>query len=426
MDVRSTSVDRVEPISRLSTRRRNRHNVIAILQPPGTPRARTGVTGVRMRVADIKRRMTAARKFASNAKPPSAKPKKHKREPAEVSDSSDTEEEDFRVDAKRPRFARDLPHARASLSPGAARKFASNAAPPRPKPPRPAPPPPARKPDAKGIAENRGAAKKFATNASFRARKPRAKPAPPPKPPPTKVAVKPKKVAAQPKPRATRTVAKKPAAKSRAPRAAIQPTSPSATSSNAKNGPPPEAWTLFRRKAPVKGPCEHGVEPSCRCKECMRCPHGKWKNNCVRCRKAGFCKHEIPIIKCVRCAGGFVCEHGREKAVCKQCIGHETCPHGTSRVKCKTCSVWRKSLCPHGRQSYFCRDCAAEGIGGKGICEHNKEERRCRDCKGWGLCPHGKVKTRNCVRCVEEAHALFMKKKTNAASNDKSRSRSRR
>ena len=32
-----------------------------------------------MRVADIKRRMTAARKFASNAKPPSAKPKKHKR-----------------------------------------------------------------------------------------------------------------------------------------------------------------------------------------------------------------------------------------------------------------------------------------------------------------------------------------------------------
>ena len=88
-----------------------------------------------MRVADIKRRMTAARKFASNAKPPSAKPKKHKREPAEVSDSSDTEEEDFRVDAKRPRFARDLPHARASLSPGAARKFASNAAPPRPKPP---------------------------------------------------------------------------------------------------------------------------------------------------------------------------------------------------------------------------------------------------------------------------------------------------
>jgi hypothetical protein len=130
----------------------------------------------------------------------------------------------------------------------------------------------------------------------------------------------------------------------------------------------------------------------------------------------------------VRCAGGFVCEHGREKAVCKQCIGHETCPHGTSRVKCKTCSVWRKSLCPHGRQSYFCRDCAAEGIGGKGICEHNKEERRCRDCKGWGLCPHGKVKTRNCVRCVEEAHALFMKKKTkkNAASNDKSRSRSRR
>ena len=370
--------------------------------------------------------MTAARKFASNAKPPSAKPKKHKREPAEVSDSSDTEEEDFRVDAKRPRFARDLPHARASLSPGAARKFASNAAPPRPKPPRPAPPPPARKPDAKGIAENRGAAKKFATNASFRARKPRAKPAPPPKPPPTKVAVKPKKVAAQPKPRATRTVAKKPAAKSRAPRAAIQPTSPPATSSNAKNGPPPEAWTLFRRKAPVKGPCEHGVEPSCRCKECMRCPHGKWKNNCVRCRKAGFCKHEIPIIKCVRCAGGFVCEHGREKAVCKQCIGHETCPHGTSRVKCKTCSVWRKSLCPHGRQSYFCRDCAAEGIGGKGICEHNKEERRCRDCKGWGLCPHGKVKTRNCVRCVEEAHALFMKKKTNAASNDKSRSRSRR
>ena len=112
----------------------------------------------------------------------------------------------------------------------------------------------------------------------------------------------------------------------------------------------------------------------------------------------------------MRCAGGFVCEHGREKAVCKQCIGHETCPHGTSRVKCKTCSVWRKSLCPHGRQSYFCRDCAAEGIGGKGICEHNKEERRCRDCKGWGLCPHGKVKTRNCVRCVEEAHALFMKK----------------
>ena len=72
------------------------------------------------------------------------------------------------------------------------------------------------------------------------------------------------------------------------------------------------------------------------------------------------------------------------------------------------------------------QDCAAEGIGGKGICEHNKEERRCRDCKGWGLCPHGKVKTRNCVRCVEEAHALFMKKKTNAASNDKSRSRSRR
>ena len=60
----------------------------------------------------------------------------------------DTEEDDFGVDAKRPRFARDLPHARASLSPGAARKFASNAAPPRPKPPRPAPPPPARKPDA--------------------------------------------------------------------------------------------------------------------------------------------------------------------------------------------------------------------------------------------------------------------------------------
>jgi hypothetical protein len=47
--------------------------------------------------------------------------------------ASDTEEDDFGVDAKRPRFARDLPHARASLSPGAARKFASNAAPPRPK-----------------------------------------------------------------------------------------------------------------------------------------------------------------------------------------------------------------------------------------------------------------------------------------------------
>ena len=62
--------------------------------------------------------------------------------------ASDTEEDDFCVDAKIPRFARDLPHARAFLSPGAARKFASNAAPPRPKPPRPAPPPPARKPDA--------------------------------------------------------------------------------------------------------------------------------------------------------------------------------------------------------------------------------------------------------------------------------------
>ena len=76
----------------------------------------------------------------------------------------DTEEDDFGVDGKIPRFARDLPHARASLSPGAARKFASNAAPSRPKPlmrslkdiysyedaqeARPAPPPPARKPDA--------------------------------------------------------------------------------------------------------------------------------------------------------------------------------------------------------------------------------------------------------------------------------------
>ena len=127
----------------------------------------------------------------------------------------------------------------------------------------------------------------------------------------------------------------------------------------------------------------------------------------------------------MRCSGGLACEHRRLRETCKKCVGHEKCPHGTTRARCqkKTCNLWPKSLCPHDRQGYFCRDCAAEGIGGKGICEHGRERRRCKDCKGWGLCAHGKVITRRCMECIEEAHKLSMKTKSNKSRSSKSRSR---
>ena len=348
----------------------------------------------RMRVADIKK-LAAARRSAFNARSPMTTPTKPKRKPdsaldAAADDDDDDDDDDaFGIHSKRPRTVKDLPHARAS--PGAARKFASNARPPTTKPSAASTPTAA--PEPRPPVQSR-AARKFASNATAPgergARKPRAKPTP----------------AKKPAPPSAKPAAKRPGI--RKPGSSI-----------------PEAWTVFARRTPSFGPCEHGVEPQCACKLCNCCPHGRWKYNCARCRAAGYCEHDIPIIKCVRCSGGLACEHRRLRETCKKCVGHEKCPHGTTRARCqkKTCNLWPKSLCPHDRQGYFCRDCAAEGIGGKGICEHGRERRRCKDCKGWGLCAHGKVITRRCMECIEEAHKLSMKTKSNKSRSSKSRSR---
>ena len=349
--------------------------------------------GARMRVADIKK-LAAARRSAFKARLP-FKATKPKRKPDSALDDEDDDEDDddddaFGIHSKRPRTVKDLPHARAS--PGAsARKFASNARPTMTRPS--AASTPTAVPEPRPPVQMR-AARKFASNATAPgergARKPRAKPTPAKKPAPP---------SAQP-------AAKRPGICK--PGSSI-----------------PEAWTVFARRTPSIGPCPHGVEPRCRCKLCSCCPHGMWKFNCSQCRAAGYCEHDIPIIKCVRCSGGLACEHRRLRETCKKCVGHEKCPHGTTRARCqkKTCNLWPKSLCPHDRQGYFCRDCAAEGIGGKGICEHGRERRRCKDCKGWGLCTHGRVITRRCMECIEEAHKLSMKTKSNKSRSSKSRSR---
>ena len=347
----------------------------------------------RMRVADIKK-LAAARRSAFKARLP-FKATKPKRKPDSALDDEDDDEDDddddaFGIHSKRPRTVKDLPHARAS--PGAsARKFASNARPTMTRPS--AASTPTAVPEPRPPVQMR-AARKFASNATAPgergARKPRAKPT----------------LAKKPAPPSAKPAAKRPGI--RKPGSSI-----------------PEAWTVFARRTPSIGPCPHGVEPRCRCKLCSCCPHGMWKFNCSQCRAAGYCEHDIPIIKCVRCSGGLACEHRRLRETCKKCVGHEKCPHGTTRARCqkKTCNLWPKSLCPHDRQGYFCRDCAAEGIGGKGICEHGRERRRCKDCKGWGLCTHGRVITRRCMECIEEAHKLSMKTKSNKSRSSKSRSR---
>ena len=373
-------------------------------QPAGhfLGRAEVESRGARMRVADIKK-LAAARRSAFNARSPMTTPTKPKRKPDSALDDDDDDDDDdaFGIHSKRPRTVKDLPHARAS--PGAAaRKFASNARPPTTRPS--AASTPTAVPEPQPPVQMR-AARKFASNA---ARKPRAKPTPTPKKSAPPTPKKPKK-SAPPTP-------KKP--KKSAPPTPKKPTRKPGSSL-------PEAWTVFARRTPSFGPCQHGVEPQCHCKLCSCCPHGRWRYNCARCRAAGYCEHDIPIIKCVLCSGGLACEHGKIRETCKKCVGHETCPHGTTRSRCRknTCNLWPKPLCPHDRQGYFCRDCAAEGIGGKGICEHGRERRRCKDCKGWGLCTHGRVITRRCMECIEEAHKLSMKTKSNNSRSSKSRSR---
>ena len=366
--------------------------------------------GARMRVADIKK-LAAARRSAFKARLP-FKATKPKRKPDSALDDEDDDEDDddddaFGIHSKRPRTVKDLPHARAS--PGAsARKFASNARPTMTRPS--AASTPTAVPEPRPPVQMR-AARKFASNATAPgergARKPRAKPTPTPKKPAPPTPKKPAPTSAKkPAPTSAKPAAKRPGKRQPGPSL-------------------PEAWTVFARRTPVIGPCPHGVEPRCRCKLCSCCPHGMWKFNCSQCRAAGYCEHDIPIIKCVRCSGGVACEHGKIRETCKKCVGHEMCPHGTTRARCRnrTCNPWPKPTCPHGRQGYFCRDCAAEGIGGKGLCEHGRERRRCKDCKGSGLCKHGKVITRRCMECIEEAHKLSMKTKSNKSRSSKSRSR---
>ena len=60
-----------------------------------------------------------------------------------------------------------------------------------------------------------------------------------------------------------------------------------------------------RKRAPPKGPCEHGVKYRSQCKVCSACPHGKWRS-----------------LQGVRWVS--ICEHGRVRLSARSAVGVES------------------------------------------------------------------------------------------------------
>lgn len=115
-----------------------------------------------------------------------------------------------------------------------------------------------------------------------------------------------------------------------------------------------------------------------------KCPHNRYKTNCID------------------CGGGSICQHKKQKIYCKDCGGN--------------------AICEHNRVKYSCKDCK-----GSNICEHNKRKRLCVECKGSGICIHNKRQNsckicdirsyliklqRDCVRRILKTSTKIIKNKT--------------
>ena len=115
-----------------------------------------------------------------------------------------------------------------------------------------------------------------------------------------------------------------------------------------------------------------------------KCPHNRYKTNCID------------------CGGGSICQHKKQKIYCKDCGGN--------------------AICEHNRVKYSCKDCK-----GSSICEHNKRKRLCIECKGSGICIHNRQGDkckfcnlnsylinlqRDCIRRVIKCSSTAVKNKT--------------
>ena len=92
-----------------------------------------------------------------------------------------------------------------------------------------------------------------------------------------------------------------------------------------------------RKRAPYKGPCEHGVKYRSNCKVCRACPHGRRRSVCKECGGASICVHGRRHSRCKECGGSGLCEHGRQRYQCKECGGSQICEHDRIRSQCKEC-----------------------------------------------------------------------------------------
>ena len=92
-----------------------------------------------------------------------------------------------------------------------------------------------------------------------------------------------------------------------------------------------------RKRAPYKGPCEHGVKYRSKCKVCSACPHGKRRSKCKECGGASICEHGRERKQCKECGGSQICKHGRRRCRCKECGGSQICEHDRIRSRCKEC-----------------------------------------------------------------------------------------
>ena len=97
-----------------------------------------------------------------------------------------------------------------------------------------------------------------------------------------------------------------------------------------------------RKRAPPKGPCEHGVKYRSQCKMCGACPHGRRRERCKECGGASICEHGRQRHQCKECGGSSICEHGRQRYQCKECGGSGICEHGRIRSTCKECGGSRR------------------------------------------------------------------------------------
>ena len=84
------------------------------------------------------------------------------------------------------------------------------------------------------------------------------------------------------------------------------------------------------------------------------CSHGLPSTGCRDCGGQGLCPH-LHLEGCCRiCCPSLVCEHGKLRKACGVCCSR--CPHGKFKQQCLDCRGPR--ICPHGLFSDSCSQCS--------------------------------------------------------------------